>query len=261
VKKTLCLILLLAANAAAHDLFIMPEQFRVAPKQTIAIFYHSGDGFPEGVQAPRRLQNAAVYSHHGTTELRNLREDGKRVIDSFVVNGTGHFITTVIAGAATIEMNPEEFTEYLKEEGLTQIIEARAKAGESGKPARERYTKFAKSIFLSGAPDEGFKRVVGLPIEFVPERDPYRMKSGESLPVRVLLRGKPAPNLEVRTAWAGASESKLQNLGRTDSNGRIQIPITSAGKWRLHAIHMERVSDPAVADWESLWATLTFEVR
>jgi hypothetical protein len=40
--------------------------------------------------------------------------------------------------------------------------------------------------------------------------------------------------------------------------GRILIPV-KGGKWRLHAIQMERASD-SEADWESFWATLTFEI-
>ena len=40
----------------------------------------------------------------------------------------------------------------------------------------------------------------------------------------------------------------------------VTCPIGADGKSRLHTIYMERASDGA-ADWESLWATLTFEVQ
>jgi hypothetical protein len=46
-------------------------------------------------------------------------------------------------------------------------------------------------------------------------------------------------------------------VGKTDDEGRIDVPVTP-GQWRLHAIHMERSTKPD-ADWESFWATLTFE--
>jgi hypothetical protein len=39
---------------------------------------------------------------------------------------------------------------------------------------------------------------------------------------------------------------------------RIAVPVTP-GRWRLHTILMERITTPD-ADWESFWATLTFEV-
>ena len=160
-----------------------------------------------------------------------------------------------------IELAPDKFLDYLKEEGLSEVIAWRTQHGEAGKPGRERYSKFAKSLVLSGTADEHQPPALGFPIEIVPERNPYLLHAGEELPVRVLLRGKPAPHLQVEAAWADQGQSKTTVIGRTDSTGRIRVPLTSAGQWRLHSLHMERCAEPAVADWESLWASLTFAVR
>jgi uncharacterized GH25 family protein len=259
VGLTLGLILAAAGNAVAHDTFILPDKFRVSKGEGLTIAIHSSDGFPDSARLPNRLQNAALHSASGTVPINNLREDGKRMIAAVAAPGAGHLIATITVGTATTTMKPDSFLDYIKEEGLTHVIDARARQGESDKPGRERYTMYAKSIILAGTPDETYKRAVGLPIEFVPEKDPYQLKAGESLPVRVLLRGAPAKDLEVRSAVAGPAGSKTETLGRTDANGRIMVPVVS-GKWRLHAIYMARVSDPE-ADWESLWATLTFEIR
>jgi uncharacterized GH25 family protein len=96
---------------------------------------------------------------------------------------------------------------------------------------------------------------VGSPIEIVPEKDPSQLKAGELLPVRVLIKGAAAPNLQL---FAASAVTPAKNIGKTDATGRIAVPVT-AGRWRLHTIHMDRVSAPA-ADWESFWATLTFEI-
>jgi uncharacterized GH25 family protein len=154
-------------------------------------------------------------------------------------------------------MKADSFEKYLKEEGLNSIVAARAQRGETDKAARERYTMYAKTIFLAGAPNDGYKAVAGLPLEIVPQKDPYGLEAGEALPVLVLLRGAPAANLEV-TAASTAAGYKPHIIGKTDANGRLNVPV-SAGQWRLHTIHMERAigSD---ADWESVWTTLTFEI-
>ena len=49
---------------------------------------------------------------------------------------------------------------------------------------------------------------------------------------------------------------------RTGADGRARLPLNRAGRWLVKAVHMIAVpaSDPA-ADWESFWASLTFEVR
>ena len=123
----------------------------------------------------------------------------------------------------------------MKEEGLTHVIDARTRSGDDKKAARERYTKYAKSLLLAGAPNDVYKKVVGLPIEIIPERDPYAVKPGEALPVRVLLRGAPAAGLEIRTA---SPSGKIESSGTTSSDGRLSIRLSAAGPYRLHALHM-----------------------
>ncbi len=79
--------------------------------------------------------------------------------------------------------------------------------------------------------------------------------------MRVLFRGKPAAGLQLEAAWSGGGKSKTTVIGRTDPAGRIQVPLAAARMWRLHSLMMERCSEPGAADWESFWASLTFEVR
>lgn len=256
------LALVAAAGAFAHDLYLMPEQFHVPGGTPATIGVHNGDAFPESTETPpmARLQDASVHAAGKASAGTGLRADGKRAVFSIDTPRSGHFFATIIAAANTISMEPGEFLEYLNEESLTHVIDIRARQGEAQKPARERYTKYSKTILLAGQGDGGFNRVLGLPIEFIPEADPFAVKPGGTLPVRVLLRGSPAANLHVIAASSGAPDAKPRGIGRTGADGRIAIPITGAGKWRLHTIQMERSAD-AVADWESLWATLTFEVR
>jgi hypothetical protein len=217
------------------------------------------DGFPQGGEVPKRLRDASLHSADGVVLLGEPLADIaiKRSTMTAAVSRPGHHIATIVAAANTVAMEPGEFLDYLKEEGLTHVIDARTASGQDKLPAKERYTEYAKSIFLAGTPNDVYKKVVGLPIEIVPEKDPYALKPGNSLPVRVLVRGAPAAGLEIRTASSGG---RIEATGRTSVDGRISIPLSTAGPYRLHALHMERVTDDS-ADWESLWATLTFEVR
>jgi uncharacterized GH25 family protein len=250
-------LLAVAGDAAAHYTYIVPQHFRVAAGDTVLVGFHSGDGFPESSAILKRLKDPTIHADGIALKLDGLKEEGKRLAAEVKVASPGHVIVTAVNGTGSEEMKAASFEKYLNEEGLGHIVQARAQRGESDKPARERYTMYAKTIFLSGAPNDGYKMVVGLPLEIVPEKDPYRLAAGEPLPVRVLLRGAPAANLEISAA-STAPGFKTRIIGKTDANGRLSIPV-SAGQWRLHTIHMERAlaSD---ADWESVWATLTFEI-
>jgi len=126
---------------------------------------------------------------------------------------------------------------------------------------RSNFQAYAKSLLSAGNPNGFYQTVTGQLIEIIPEKDPYGRKPGDSLPVRVLFRGSPAPKLQIDAAWAGPNGRAVHAVGRTDAGGRITVPLAQAGKWRLHTIRMERCSDPKAADWESFWASLTFELR
>jgi len=248
------LILAIAGSAAAHYTFILPEKFRVAQGAAMNIGFHASDSFPESTQLPRRLANAQLHTESGAVELPAFRVDGLRQVAT-INPPNGYSIVTAINPARTADMKADEFTDYLKEESLTQVIEARAKAGETEKVGREKFSMYLKSIILAGEPNDGYKRVVGLPMEIVPEKDPAQIKSGGSLPVRVLFKGAPAKDLQI---FAASTGKPAKNIGKTDKNGKISVPVSS-GPWRLHTILMERVTLPD-ADWESFWTTLTFEI-
>ena len=252
------ILLTLVPAASAHDTFIMPDAFRVSPGQTVVVGFHSADGFPESAGAMRRLQGPAVRSASGLLAITDVKTDGKRLAGTFVVPGAGHIVLSAVNGTIVEGMKADEFLEYLIEEGMTGAIDAHKRSGQSNAEPRERYTMYAKSILLSGAASDAWRTVVGHPIEIVPDKDPYALKPGESLPVHVLLRGRPAANLLVKAASTAANGTQ-HDVGRTDANGHLEVPV-SAGKWRLHTIAMEQVQNDSDVLWESHWATLTFEI-
>lgn len=260
---TLCLLFSAAAAAVAHDMYIMPTSFLTAKGTKLTAGFHVGDAFPESEVAGRidKLQNPRLIWQDGTAAFANLRVEGNRDLGDVTVGGSGELVAAVRTSPSLIELEPAKFTEYLKEEGLTEIIKWREQHGELSKSGKERYSKYAKSILLAGAPNGFANHTVGFVIEIIPEADPYKLKAGDLLPIRVLFRGKPAADVQIESAWAGSGDSKTTVAGRTSADGRMKVPLPSAGRWRIHTIKMERCSDPSVADWESFWASLTFELR
>ncbi len=263
----LAVVVALAIPLAAHDLYLMPGRFTVKPGQTLQIAIHSGDAFPESENAPvmARLRDVKLAG----TSATGLRDAGKKAAAEVAIASPGSLILTTRTIANFIEMKPEEFDKYLHEEGLEEIRQYREKHGEAKTPGRERYAKFAKAIITSGAPDEGYRKAVGFAIEIIPEQSPATVRAGGELPVQILLHGKPAAGLAIEAA----NESETKVVGRADAAGRIRIPITRAGRWRIHALAMQRAKEPKgsgdasadaksqAADWESFWASLTFEIR
>ena len=47
---------------------------------------------------------------------------------------------------------------------------------------------------------------------------------------------------------------------RSDQNGRATFAIDEPGPWLVKAVHMVPAAAGTNADWESFWASLTFEM-
>ncbi|MEQ1883834.1 MAG: DUF4198 domain-containing protein [Bryobacteraceae bacterium] len=262
-----CFAAFVAASAMGHDLYLLPETFVAAKSYPVLFELHNGDSFPDSELsvAVERLRDGTLHSASGSRMVDHLHVDGNRTLGSVSVPGDGNLILGIRTIPNFIQLEPDKFLAYLQEEGLSSVIEWRAKNGESAKPGRERYSKYAKSLLLAGAPDGYFSHAVGFPIEILLEKDPHILNLGQTLPVRVMYRGEPASGLQLEAAWAGPDGKRTQIIGRTGNDGRIAIPLTARGKWRLHTIKMEHLTDAnrsnQPADWESFWASFTFEIQ
>jgi uncharacterized GH25 family protein len=83
--------------------------------------------------------------------------------------------------------------------------------------------------------------------------DPFVLKPGDQLPVKVLGSGKPLSGIEV----IGFDHAKR---GTTDKEGIIKVPLTK-GINLVTVEYKEKIKDDPDADALSLTATLTFEVK
>jgi ketosteroid isomerase-like protein len=184
---------------------------------------------------------------------------------------------THVMGASTyprtIRLTGAQFNEYLREDGLPDVLAARRASGTLGKGAHERYSKHVKALVrvedgAAGAAgvagDTAYAHVMGYPAELVPLDDPYRVRAGAAVRVRALVDGVPVSNQLVLAGGRTAAGAVIRERGvRTDEKGVARVPLRSAGVWYVKFIRMRPV--PAAArdsvDYESKWATLTFAVR
>jgi hypothetical protein len=163
------------------------------------------------------------------------------------------------------ELPAAEFTAYLKEGGLTLGLRQHETAGVAAtKPGREAYRRCAKTLLLAGAlgpvaTDTVCRRVLGLPLELVPEQNPYRLALGAALTVRLLRRGQPVAGALVKV-WDGGQQPAGYFATHTNQQGRLLLRLTGAGPYLLAAVQLEAAPPTlaAQADWLSTWTSLTF---
>jgi hypothetical protein len=175
------------------------------------------------------------------------------------VTASGLMVIGYRSRPSPVTLPADKFTAYLKEEGLDAVIAARARGQATQREGREIFSRAAKSLVRSGAmrPGSG-DRALGFPIELVAERNPYQMKTGDSLPVRLTYHNVPLAGALVVAFNQRHPYHKL--TARSDRDGRATFTIDEPGPWLVKAVHMVPAPAGLNADWESFWASLTFEV-
>jgi len=250
--------LLGAATAAAHDFWIEPDAFRPKVGSTVRLGLRVGENF-EGEPVKRdagKIERFVVRTAAGEAPIPGM--DGSTTAGLLKVGQPGLLVVGYRSKHSRIELQPEQFEAYLKEEGLERIIELRKQRGDSGKPAREVYSRCAKALLAAGETAEGHDRALGFPLELVPQANPYALKPGEELAVRLVLKGQPLEGALVVAINRDAPKEPV--AARTARDGQVKLRLPRPGVWLIKCVHMLPASADADADWESLWASLTFEL-
>lgn len=261
---------LTAALATGHDMFlVLPDHFvQPGSKVTVSLYNGTFDKSENTIDRERMIDVSIVDGKGNTRHpaAGDWREDGNVTLLDFEAGPSGTYLVGVSTRASMIELTAEEFNDYLKHDGVLDVLEARGRDGALDRAANERYSKHVKTILQVGQnPTETFSQRLGYPLEIVPLANPASLAVGDTLDCLVLADGKPLAGQLVYASFHGFQTSEdsgdhREAIGtRTDHAGVAHIEIVETGRWFVRLIRMLPV-DEAEVDYESNWATLTFEV-
>ena len=257
-------LLLFATSATAHDFWLQPQAFQTKPGAALPVTALIGHGDNRGrwEADAKRVVMLKSIGPNGTVDLRR----------SFSQRGIGpHFATTfpkagvhVLAmqtNHASSELPPKRFNDYASDEGLTPILEYRSRVGTTDTAGREIYSRRAKALIHvgpnTGRADPRATKAVGLTLEIVPERDPYALGKSRKLPVRVIYEGKALPGATVKLTNLNSDEKPVAIM-KTDANGRANFRIPEVGSWLLNVVWSKPIKGRPVADFDTIFSSLTF---
>ncbi|HEX8507597.1 MAG TPA: DUF4198 domain-containing protein [Hymenobacter sp.] len=264
----------LGTSALAHEFWLEAPRFRLQPGQTMNVHTLVGENFkgdPWTTKATKVLRlvryGPAPADSTDLTPAAGVAEaDTFRT--AFIFSQPGTHVVLLRSTNSFLQLPADQFTAYLREEGLDYALQLRQENGQTATPGRETYRRCAKTLVQVGeaantpaASDSACRHVYGLPLELVPEQNPYRLAADKSLTVRVLRAGKPAFGAAVQV-WQRQPNGlpTTHFTTRANQNGRILLRLSGPGPYLLAAVDM--TAAPAKlrdrADWQSTWASLTF---
>lgn len=260
ILPALLFAILLPASAIAHDTWLIPDQFNLAPNSTVTLDMTSGMEFPklDSGPKPERVQSAKCRLAGKIFDITNKTAALHSLQFKAELAEAGIATFWVELPARSIELKPEQVKEYLDEVDAPEAL--RKQWAEMKEPRwRESYTKHPKTFVRVGEPasDRSWADPAGMFLEIVPEKDPTALKRGDDFSVRVLKDGKPFAGFSLNAV--GPSQPKGETR-KTDSAGRVMFRLNAAGRWLLRGTDIRKSNQPET-DWESDFTTLTLEVK
>lgn len=256
------MVLAAAMPAMAHDFWLQPRgyQFPAPAAAPFIVLVGHGPvrqrwaGDPARVLFLKSIGPDGVHDHRG-----DLHEGaGSNGVLRFTQPGT--YIVAMQTTPAESDLPALRYNSYATEEGLTPALDLRARTGQTNADGREIYSRRLKALIQVG-PDAGpqplVTQPVGLSLEIVPERDPYRLKPGQTLPVRILYGGRPLEGALVKLTNLDFDTRPVE-MHRSDRAGRAAFSVPDSGAWLVNVIWTKPITGNPKFDFETTFSSLTF---
>ncbi|HEY9046229.1 MAG TPA: DUF4198 domain-containing protein, partial [Ohtaekwangia sp.] len=255
------LVCMLSA-VVAHEFWLQPLKFIYSVGEKVKINFVAGVNFiGEPLNLKRdQLETLTHYHLSSTADLKATVVEGAKDHLEFTLPEEGTHLLAMQSIKTFYEQDADKFNAELKENGLDDVLAAREKAGATGKPGRELYSQLTKVLLQAGAKrDDTYKKVIGFPIEIVPERNPYALKAGENMRFKILWNKKPLFGVRVKVWNRKEGLTTLQNI-YTEQDGTMETRISNKGTWMVSVVYMAPSKDTQ-AEWMSYRCNLVFGVE
>lgn len=275
---------LASCSLQAHELWLNVPPVDAGNPLLIEMGY--GENFPHGEPIPPARQ--ALFA-----PLKVTGSDGK--ITEFPINSEQYRFRqgTTTGGSYLVTATYKPAFWSLKPNGEKYQWRQSNKQQWPGSYCMES-TMSAKTVSYVGAPgtNDALIQPTGARLEFVPEVDPATLKTGDTLTITLLANGKPLTDHEVGIAMVDLSAPRdaakahahhhhhhsadaslshpalahtyaYENAAmkdRTDSKGKLSLPILKAGQWLLMTANDTPYQDRTVCDIHLDQTTFGFSI-
>jgi uncharacterized GH25 family protein len=221
----------IARASHAHEFWVQPSEFQIAPGAALSVSLQVGDG-PMRQPSPIPLHRITRFDATGPSgEPLDMRASLAATVK--------HDVTFDAPGIYVLSLATDN----------------RAYSH------RERYSRAAKSIVQVGRASKQSQahitKPLGLPLEIVPLVNPYSKPCPTGIPVRIVYEGYALPGAHVKLYNLEQDLAPVDSK-RTDHTGSATFAMPSSGSWLISVAWTQRVENSPDADFETIFASLTF---
>lgn len=254
-------LLCLPLAAAAHEFWIDARQWQVAPGEPLQADLRVGQDFdgPGFAYLPHRTRRFDIVMGDTVIPVKGRAGD-KPGLDTTAPDAGLAVVVHVTEDYTLTYKEWEKFESFLRHKDWTSLLAEHHARGLPEVDFRERYSRYGKALVAVGE-GRGRDREVGMETEIVALANPYA-DDVTGLPVRVLYQGTPRVDAQVEVFAKAEDGTVSVELYRTDETGVATLRVQPGVTYLVDSVVLRPLEPKADTDpvWESLWASLTFQV-
>lgn len=265
MRRTLLLIwaglILLGNAAAAHEFWIAPEAYQIAPGAPLRADLRVGQMF-EGSPYPYFPDNFLRFEAgpvNALTDVPGRMGDMPALAVSAEVPGLWLVVHETTPRWLTYE-DWERFELFTEQHDNLWARDMHRARGLPRSGFREIYFRHAKALVAVGDASAGADRRVGLPFEIVAETNPYTLSGGGTVVLRMFEGDRPSADAQMEV-FQRLDGVVTRRALRSDAEGRVALNVPSGAQVLANFTTLTPVEgDPGAREavWESHWASLSF---
>lgn len=258
----LVVLLWVSLMATAHEFWIESAKFYFIRGEQATLHFRVGDNFigDPWKENRDRIQRLVHHASRETTDLKESWRGDSAEPPGLMLAHEGSHVVVMETTPAFTAVDGDAFTAYLEEAGLDEVLYKRKRSGTSGDSTTELYSRHAKLLLQAGsAVDDLFRKNYGLPVEIIPENNPFLLRKGDVVSFQIMFEGKPLFGAKVKVWNKHNHRISVQNIF-SQQDGRIETHISNPGTWMVSVVTMIPSPDPR-AEYRRYCGTLVFGVR
>ncbi len=261
VLLTALSIALSTGVARAHEFWLSPDDYAVAPEEVMQVRLRVGSEMKGLVLSylPQDIARFEVVQGQTVRPVEGRMGDNPALVMDAQVDG----LAVVVHETNDSTLTYDDFAVFQRFVAHKDFRTALADHTARGLPEsgfRETYRRHAKSLIAVGS-GAGADRVVGLKIEIVALANPYTDDLSGGMPLQVLLDGAPRADAQLELFQAAPDGTVTITLHRTDAEGRVTVPVLPGMEYLADNVDLRALPNDDVDAgpvWHSDWASLTF---
>ncbi len=249
----------------SHDYWFAPNRFAFMRGDTLVVNLMVGDELKPEIERPLQKEMTkrfVLITPHRTIDLLAELADSTFPVLTRKLDFEGLALLSMERDFWYTKMTDDDFQRALQYEEMQDIIALREKIGR--KPEEhKRYDRSIKALLRVGKKMEGdlYKKALGHKVEIILLQNPFQLKPGDRLRIKVLDRGKPLANklIKAYNRSGNGEVSKLKTY--TDNKGEATFTLVRKGFWLIRVSHLWRCEDCEKVDWEHHYSTFSFTLE